>query len=371
MSGPDQLRHRGGGASNNTNFDLRSKMMIQDTIHDNDDNESIASNLSNGSAGRRYKQQQTRDRGESLEHIDEEHGISNYELNRSLLRSDSGEKKGSLSNKKNKKLKHKLSTLSIDNGNNHNNNNNSRDTPNKQDHRSKALFFKTAFWITCWYSTSLATLFLNKIILSKPNSSVHVLGMCQMTTAAVLGGWSTFGGLNYIQNLCMKVYRCLVPGVAMITHDGSEMLNSSSPTKKEQNGTPSKPTETTTSGVSFHFVRDMSIVGILRGLTVVLGLVALEHVPVSFVETIKSTAPAFTVIFAKLILKERTATPVMMTLLPIIAGLILCSASELSFDTIGFVAAVSNNCADCVQESPCWYCFELTTSFELPLPLFN
>jgi len=352
MSGPDQLRHRGGGASNNTNFDLRSKMMIQDTIHDNDDNESIASNLSNGSAGRRYKQQQTRDRGESLEHIDEEHGISNYELNRSLLRSDSGEKKGSLSNKKNKK--HKSSTLSIDHGN-HNNNN--RDTPNKQDHRSKALFFKTAFWITCWYSTSLATLFLNKIILSKPNSSVHVLGMCQMTTAAVLGGWSTFGGLNYIQNVCMKVYRCLVPGVAMITHDsGSEMLNSSSsPTKKEQVGTPSKPTDTT-SGVSFHFVRDMSIVGILRGLTVVLGLVALEHVPVSFVETIKSTAPAFTVVFAKLILKERTATPVMMTLLPIIAGLILCSASELSFDTIGFVAAVSNNCADCVQESPCWYC---------------
>ena len=349
MSGPDQLRHRGGGASNNTNFDLRSKMMIQDTIQDNDDNESIASNLSNGSAGRRYKQQQPRDRGESLEHIDEEHGIS-----RSLLRSDSSEKKGSLSNKKNK-LKHKSSTLSIDNGNNHNNKSN-RDTPNKQDHRSKALFFKTAFWITCWYSTSLATLFLNKIILSKPNSSVHVLGMCQMTTAAVLGGWSTFGGLNYIQNVCMKVYRCLVPGVAMITHDsGSEMLNSSSPTKKEQVGTPSKPTET--SGVSFHFVRDMSIVGILRGITVVLGLVALEHVPVSFVETIKSTAPAFTVIFAKLILKERTATPVMMTLLPIIAGLVLCSASELSFDTIGFVAAVSNNCADCVQESPRWYCF--------------
>ena len=31
------------------------------------------------------------------------------------------------------------------------------------------------------------------------------------------------------------------------------------------------------------------------------------------------------------------------------AGLILCSASELRFDTIGFAAAVLNNCADCVQ----------------------
>ena len=36
--------------------------------------------------------------------------------------------------------------------------------------------------------------------------------------------------------------------------------------------------------------------GVLRGLTVVLGLIALEHVPVSFVETIKATAPAFTVV---------------------------------------------------------------------------
>jgi solute carrier family 35 protein E2 len=93
----------------------------------------------------------------------------------------------------------------------------------------------------------------------------------------------------------------------------------------------------------------MSIVGLLRGATVVLGLVALEHVPVSFVETIKATAPAFTVLFARIILKERTATPVMLTLFPVVAGLILCSASELRFDTIGFVAAVMNNCADCVQ----------------------
>ncbi|KAL7427469.1 hypothetical protein ACHAXM_000869 [Skeletonema potamos] len=93
----------------------------------------------------------------------------------------------------------------------------------------------------------------------------------------------------------------------------------------------------------------MSIVGLLRGLTVILGLIALEHVPVSFVETIKATAPAFTVLFARLILKEHTPSPVMLTLLPVVGGLILCSKSELRFDTIGFMAAVTNNCADCVQ----------------------
>ena len=66
--------------------------------------------------------------------------------------------------------------------------------------------------------------------------------------------------------------------------------------KASDPGTPSKSITK-----SAYFIRDMSIVGILRGLTVVLGLVALEHVPVSFVETIKATAPAFTVVFARLI----------------------------------------------------------------------
>ena len=45
---------------------------------------------------------------------------------------------------------------------------------------------------------------------------------------------------------------------------------------------------TSSSSVNYHFIRDMSIVGLLRGATVVLGLIALEHVPVSFVETIKA-----------------------------------------------------------------------------------
>ncbi len=249
------------------------------------------------------------------------------------------------------------------------------------DQRSRTLYLKTAFWITAWYSTSLATLFLNKIILSRPNSSVHVLGMCQMTTAAVLGGWSTFGGLDYLTRLGRGFFYCFMDeyyrcrrlcrggGATSIikSHrvedsiEGSALLASYS--WKSDAGTvrstKSKSTNAVVAtgggsgggvgGISVHFARDMSIVGILRGVTVVLGLVALEHVPVSFVETIKATAPAFTVLFARLILQERTAPQVMLTLVPVVGGLILCSASELRFDTIGFVAAVMNNCADCVQ----------------------
>ena len=69
------------------------------------------------------------------------------------------------------------------------------------DGRSRAVFDKTAFWITAWYGTSLAILFLNNIILSRPDSSGHVLGMCQMTAKAVLvggGGWSAFGGTGIV-----------------------------------------------------------------------------------------------------------------------------------------------------------------------------
>jgi solute carrier family 35 protein E2 len=73
------------------------------------------------------------------------------------------------------------------------------------------------------------------------------------------------------------------------------------------------------------------------------------HSPAFAISTSTTDKKAFTVIFARLILKERTATPVALTLVPVVAGLILCSASELKFDTIGFLAAVLNNCADCVQ----------------------
>jgi solute carrier family 35 protein E2 len=241
------------------------------------------------------------------------------------------------------------------------NRNDADDTKNSSDSdvRSRSLFLHTAFWITCWYGTSLATLFLNKIILSRPGSSVHVLGMCQMTTAAVLGGWTSQGGGEWIQrqvsNACqflpdpVKNKLCCL-GLVLSKNAVDKGGNTRTPGPLKTSARDTTTNSSSQSGsVNFHFIRDMSIVGLLRGATVVLGLVALEHVPVSFVETIKATAPAFTVLFARIILKERTATPVMLTLFPVVAGLILCSASELRFDTIGFVAAVMNNCADCVQ----------------------
>jgi len=175
-----------------------------------------------------------------------------------------------------------------------------------------------------------------------------------MTTAAVIGGWSSFGGLDWLKRVVMSVLRSFGVRVATVgggvggaesEKRGEQQQDGNTTEQQQQQQAPLSPT------LQNHptFARDMSIVGLLRGLTVVLGLIALEHVPVSFVETIKATAPAFTVVFARLILKEHTPSPVMLTLVPVVAGLILCSKSELRFDTIGFLAAVTNNCADCVQ----------------------
>jgi len=93
----------------------------------------------------------------------------------------------------------------------------------------------------------------------------------------------------------------------------------------------------------------MSLVGLMRVLTVMLGLVSLKYVAVSFTETIKASAPFFTVIFARLLLGEVTSVKVNLSLVPVVAGLALCSASEASFNTVGFLAAVFNNGIDCVQ----------------------
>merc|ERR1712012_843052 len=49
------------------------------------------------------------------------------------------------------------------------------------------------------------------------------------------------------------------------------------------------------------FYRHMLIVGGMRYATVLLGLIALNYVAVSFTETVKSSAPAFTVVISRLL----------------------------------------------------------------------
>lgn len=75
----------------------------------------------------------------------------------------------------------------------------------------------------------------------------------------------------------------------------------------------------------------------------ILGLVALKFVAVSFTETVKSSAPIFTVLISRVVIGEYTGTWTVVSLVPIMGGLALCSLYELSFNIQGFMAALATN----------------------------
>jgi len=84
-------------------------------------------------------------------------------------------------------------------------------------------------------------------------------------------------------------------------------------------------------------------VHLCRFLVVFLSLLSLQYVAVSFTETVKSSGPLFTVAISWLVLRERNGIYVQLSLIPIMIGLMLCSAYELSFTMIGFLAALGTN----------------------------
>ena len=115
-----------------------------------------------------------------------------------------------------------------------------------------------AIWyLVLWYFFSGCTLFLNKYILTSLSGDAAFLGACQMISTMVCG---------YMQMSLDKETKR---------------------TKKPEG-----------------FMKQMTIVGGLRFGTVFLGLMALEYVAVSFTETVKSSAPAFTVVISYLILGQ-------------------------------------------------------------------
>ena len=97
-----------------------------------------------------------------------------------------------------------------------------------------------------------------------------------------------------------------------------------------------------------------------------LGLYALKYVEVSFTETVKSTAPAFTLIISAILLGtkncpflltkcstkyrlplgEQTSMMVKLSILPVMGGLALCSASEAKFNMEGFIFALATNLSE-------------------------
>ncbi|KAJ3585855.1 hypothetical protein NHX12_012263 [Muraenolepis orangiensis] len=161
-------------------------------------------------------------------------------------------------------------------------------------------------YLVLWYFFSFCTLFLNKYILSLLEGEPSMLGAVQMMSTTIIG--------------CLKMF---VPCCLY----------------KHKSRTEYPP----------NFIMIMLFVGLMRFTTVVLGLVSLKNVAVSFAETVKSSAPIFTVIMSRLILGEYTGLWVNLSLFPIMAGLALCTATELNFNMLGFSAALSTNIMDCLQ----------------------
>ncbi|XP_010873686.2 solute carrier family 35 member E2A isoform X1 [Esox lucius] len=165
---------------------------------------------------------------------------------------------------------------------------------------------KSLVYLVLWYFFSFCTLFLNKYILSLLEGEPSMLGAVQIVSTTIIGFLKMYVPCYLYQHKSRTEYP---PNFFMI----------------------------------------MLFVGLMRFTSVVLGLVSLKNVAVSFAETVKSSAPIFTVIMSRLILGEYTGLWVNLSLFPVMAGLALCTATEISFNTLGFSAALSTNIMDCLQ----------------------
>ncbi|XP_049552228.1 solute carrier family 35 member E2B isoform X1 [Orcinus orca] len=154
-------------------------------------------------------------------------------------------------------------------------------------------------------TSSFCTLFLNKYILSLLEGEPSMLGAVQMLSTTLIG--------------CVKIFVpcCLYQHKTRLSYPPN-------------------------------FIMTMLFVGLMRFATVVLGLVSLKNVAVSFAETVKSSAPIFTVILSRTVLGEHTGLLVNLSLIPVMGGLALCTATEMSFNFLGFSAALSTNIMDWV-----------------------
>lgn len=173
------------------------------------------------------------------------------------------------------------------------------------------LGLRTVLILVIWYIFSFAAIFLSKYILDYLNVNLVLFSGIQLVVATAMGMINTR-------------YPCF-------------MYSPNTTTKKEPSLRPK------------NFYRVMFFVGSMRFLVVFLGLISLKYIAISFMETIKSSAPIFTVVISRLMLKEKNGMFVQLSLIPIMLGLVLCSAYELSFTWIGFYAALGTNVAECLQ----------------------
>eukprot|EP00002_Diphylleia_rotans_P003627 TRINITY_DN12509_c0_g1_i6.p1 TRINITY_DN12509_c0_g1~~TRINITY_DN12509_c0_g1_i6.p1 ORF type:complete len:272 (+),score=49.77 TRINITY_DN12509_c0_g1_i6:46-861(+) len=73
---------------------------------------------------------------------------------------------------------------------------------------------------------------------------------------------------------------------------------------------------------------------------ILLGNFSLQYIPVSFMQAIKSTVPAFTVFLQVFVMGQHFRTSIYYALIPIVGGVAFASTHEVNFDMTGFVCAL-------------------------------
>jgi len=93
------------------------------------------------------------------------------------------------------------------------------------------------------------------------------------------------------------------------------------------------------------FIKDVTLPSFLHAFGHCLTNVSFATVAVSFTHTIKTLEPVFSALGVFLVSGTVYALPVYLSLIPIMAGVALASATELSFTWVGFSTAMASNAA--------------------------
>ena len=88
---------------------------------------------------------------------------------------------------------------------------------------------------------------------------------------------------------------------------------------------------------------------LFHAFTNTLMLTSLAKIAVSLSHTIRATEPLFVTAAAALVLGTRPSAPLVWSLLPIVVGVAVASATDVSFSWIGFMAAMGSNLASCCR----------------------
>uniref|UniRef100_A0A7S1YIC0 Sugar phosphate transporter domain-containing protein n=1 Tax=Sexangularia sp. CB-2014 TaxID=1486929 RepID=A0A7S1YIC0_9EUKA len=171
-------------------------------------------------------------------------------------------------------------------------------TPSHQPHIFTSLlasiFSKGGFAIILWYTVNIFTVICNKwIYVKKDFTFPFTLTLCHMTAGFICG------------YLSLHVFRVV-------------------------------PTTIVSKEAQLSRVFPMATIFIVN---IVLGNISLSYVPISFMQTIKSSVPAFTYFFQVAFLGRAFDGQLAATLIPIVGGVALTTWTEVNYDFIGFMTA--------------------------------